>query len=178
MLYWFEPRDRESATRVARRSGLLVYNGTGTVDPRLQWNDLTLTPQIEVSLLGQNHSARHNLARFPNSPSSDWPNDGQRQSTLFHSMAWSAWKCIFSPCFQMAPLLIEFSLFFSENLGCYRRRIYLGPFKAIQTLKRANHEWGPKSASSLLNLPLQENVPNMQHIPLYLGSMKSNSFPS
>ena len=71
VLYWFEQRDRESATRVARRSGLLVYNGTGTVDPRLQWNDLTLTPQIEVSLLGQNHSARHNLARFPNSPSSD-----------------------------------------------------------------------------------------------------------
>ena len=124
----------------------------------MEWPDphsVTLTPQIEVSLLGQNHSARHNLARSPNSPSSDWPNDGQRQSTLFHYTAWSAWECILSPRFQMGPQLIEFSLFFSENLGNDRQRIYLGPFKAIETPKRANHDYeGQKSHPHFYPPPL------------------------
>ena len=81
----------------------------------------------------------------------------------------------------MGPQLIEFSLFFSENLGNDRQRIYLGPFKAIAPkgqimIMRAKNRI--LTFTPLPSPPLQETVPNMQYFPLYLGSMKSNSFSS
>ena len=53
----------------------------------------------------------------------------------------SAFDCIF--------------LIFSENLGNDRQRIYLGPFKAIETPKRANHDYeGQKSHPHFYHSPL------------------------